>query len=833
MLLSGFFCTVFFTDSINVANVIQSFFMENRVVDVDQKNGVGDFIRNSSFFDMYQRQRNFILYIMERLCTLLFLAYVFCSKITMSPLDLQDVEAKAHVMNAFSIPYENMFHAVSPILAKSFVLIYLIPVFAVAVIVSFFVKKIKRHHFYMFILGALSCWLYCAVTSMIVCANTPRWFSSLPFSVVTNSIGFTFLHVFMVFYGIRFLRLQNPDYKEYVKLLKKEHSSLKNEVKKTRDRMKKRITKARDDEEKLKGILAEQEEIEESFRKEKYKIHIKGKILTTFILVISAILFIFSSSVLDNYKTLIMSNMNENGSKQAEQTASVYNFSDGLFEKINSYIEGIKKTNESTGFPWERTDIIITSSKAAIYLEQTGEETSYPKYDVFAYTTSKGKVSKIPEEEKMITPEQAAMYIENYKNERMRKCPHFDDEKKTVRYVYPITYERKAGHKLTGFSIVTYRQEVLLRPYYQTKVFVLSISFVFIYISIVLAIFLSDFIANPVIFLRCSVRKTSSRLEKLLSGSASIEAETLTFDEKTQTNDEVKDLSVEINGMVNLIRRIIPYISFSTLKSAEKSTRQQSLSREMCFLFTDIRSFTTLCEGMTPKNVVALLNHYLDIETQIIHKNGGDIDKYVGDEIMAFFTGPRKEINACKAAVELRKAMMEEKQNSLEKGEKVIEIGIGVNTGNVVFGPVGSNTRKDFTSIGDTVNLASRLEGANKEYGSKSIISEAVYEKLKDMFVCRELDYITVKGKTEPVRIYELLQSSEESSENVINIKNLFESGLEKYRKQKWDEAEKFFKECAQKYHDAPSEVFLRRIMHFRISAVDKNWNGVFVMNVK
>ena len=155
-------------------------------------------------------------------------------------------------------------------------------------------------------------------------------------------------------------------------------------------------------------------------------------------------------------------------------------------------------------------------------------------------------------------------------------------------------------------------------------------------------------------------------------------------------------------------------------------------------------------------------------------KNGGDIDKFVGDEMMAFFAGPRKEYNACKAAMEIRAAMKEQQQLSKEKGKEVIQIGIGINTGNVVFGSVGSKTRMDFTSIGDTVNLAARLEGANKAYGSKSIISEAVYDKLNNTFVCRELDFITVKGKSEPVRIYEILQLKSKSAEKLDEIKTLF-----------------------------------------------------------
>ncbi|MCI6983313.1 MAG: adenylate/guanylate cyclase domain-containing protein, partial [Treponema porcinum] len=261
--------------------------------------------------------------------------------------------------------------------------------------------------------------------------------------------------------------------------------------------------------------------------------------------------------------------------------------------------------------------------------------------------------------------------------------------------------------------------------------------------------------------------------------------------------------------------------------------RNNSRTRELCFLFTDIRGFTTLCEGRSPTDVINILDRYLGIETKIILANGGDVDKYVGDEMMAFFSGPDKEINACKAAMEIRKAMRKEQEKDQKEGTQPISMGIGINSGKVVFGPVGSSTRKDFTSIGDTVNLAARLEGANKEYGSKTIISEAVFEHLHNTFICRELDYITVKGKTEPVRIYEILQSAKLSTEKLYDIKKLFEAGLEAYRKKQWKTAEKYFTECNQKYDDAPSQVFLRRIIHYKISPPEKDWKGVFVMAVK
>ena len=389
--------------------------------------------------------------------------------------------------------------------------------------------------------------------------------------------------------------------------------------------------------------------------------------------------------------------------------------------------------------------------------------------------------------------------------------------------------------RFRGFSVVTYREDVLMRPYFQTQVTVFTLMAIFLYLSIILAFLVADYIVIPLLILRMNVRNTSESLSKMISGKDSrISPESLTFEDSIKTKDEIRDLSKEIGNMVSIIRGIVPYISVSTLRNAEKNSQAaRSTTRELTFLFTDIRGFTTLCEGLNPKDVVSVLNHYLDLETQIILNNNGDIDKFVGDEMMAFFSGPKKEQNACRAAMQIREVMIQEREKRLKEGKPVISIGIGINTGKVVFGSVGAKNRMDFTSIGDTVNLAARLEGANKAYGSKSIISEAVYSRLNDTFICRELDFITVKGKTEPVRIYEILQEKDKAAAKLMILKEEFEKGLAFYRKQKWDNAEAHFQICVNEFDDEPARIFLERIKHFRQNPLPQKWDGVFRMTVK
>ena len=415
-----------------------------------------------------------------------------------------------------------------------------------------------------------------------------------------------------------------------------------------------------------------------------------------------------------------------------------------------------------------------------------------------------------------------------------------DSKTRIYSYVSPIIKqntvtkgsEKIKRERLLGFSIMTFSEDVVMRPYYLTRVSVIVFTAFFLYLAIVLTYLVGNYIVNPLLFLRMNVRKISDILSTMIRGQSRVSSTALVYNDCVHSHDEIKSLSSEINDMVTVIRGIVPYISASTLKQAETGNTSTT-RKELTFLFTDIRGFTTLCEGMEPEEVVTILNRYLDLETEIILNNHGDVDKFVGDEMMAFFEGPRKEENACRAAMQIRSAMMKEREEREKKGLPVVAIGIGINTGNVVFGSVGARDRMDFTSIGDTVNLAARLEGANKAYGSKSIITEAVYERVQEQFLCRELDFIAVKGKNEPVRIYEILQEIPEAHPKLLEIKNNFEKGLAAYRSRKWDKAAIAFKKNIDLFNDHPSTVYLDRVQHFTKHAPPDDWDGVFRMTVK
>ena len=760
------------------------------------------------------------------------LLLLFFAPISISPLNLYEKEDAALQVGkilTYRLPFDSNLNLEFGFVRVLLWLVYFLPCSVLFSITAFILKKkcgIKLEKLnYAFILASFSIYLFCMAVCLIANANCFAWFLAVPFHIYFTSLCAILFHFYYSFYGIVWLRKSNPEYEEFLKM--------REEV----------AEKSPEFQASTLFTIAGISELHKHFKHRVRRLSVKTKFTFVITGLIIVILMAFMLLILNTYKNMFVEAVSDVGRAQAEQTAAVYDSADGRNDKISAFFDELRISNDFAETPFERIDIIVTyDKKPVVYLEKWSQETEFPNFSTFAYTTGKPKL--IDESEKSITTEQAIDYLKRYDSGAYKRDYVYNKADKTCKYIYPVTFTQKAGKKLVGFAIVTYKQQVLMRQYFRTKVFVLTLISIFLYLSVIVSILLADFIFNPLLFLRKNVKKTSRSIEKILSGSAKNASTALKFSDTIKTNDEIKDLSLEIGEMVGLIKGIMPYVSFSTLQHAEKVSDSDgkksnaTTSRDLCFLFTDIRGFTSLCEGMPPKKVVDILNRYLDIETQIILDNNGDIDKFVGDEMMAFFSGPRKEINACKAAMEIRAAMREQQQISMEDGSTYVSIGIGINSGKVTFGPVGSRTRKDFTSIGDTVNLAARLEGANKAYGSKSIITEAVYQKLRDMFICRELDFITVKGKTEPVRIYEILQLKNQANKNnatekLTEIKELFEKGLEFYRAQEWDKSESCFSECALKYNDMPSVVFLDRIRHFKQNPPPKDWDGVFKMVVK
>lgn len=260
-------------------------------------------------------------------------------------------------------------------------------------------------------------------------------------------------------------------------------------------------------------------------------------------------------------------------------------------------------------------------------------------------------------------------------------------------------------------------------------------------------------------------------------------------------------------------------------------------SREMTVFFSDIRNFTTISEGLDPKQLSLMMNEYLTPMTQIIHRHRGTVDKYIGDAIMAFWGAPLADPshaeNGVLAALEMNREMVRLRVRFKEKGWPEIAIGMGLNAGIMNVGNMGSEFRRAYTVMGDAVNLGSRLEGLTKVYGVDIIISEAVRDRA-DRIVCRKLDVVRVKGKEEPVALFEPIGIKGEVSEEVIAETARFEDGLHHYRSMVWDKADTIFRELAER---SPESVLYRlyceRISHFLADPPPADWDGVFRFSTK
>jgi adenylate cyclase len=272
-------------------------------------------------------------------------------------------------------------------------------------------------------------------------------------------------------------------------------------------------------------------------------------------------------------------------------------------------------------------------------------------------------------------------------------------------------------------------------------------------------------------------------------------------------------------------------------KDPQKYIRPGGEIKELTVMFTDIRGFTTISEGLTPDELVNLLNEYLGAMTDIVFANQGTLDKYIGDAIMAFWGSPYPQedhaVRACNCALQMVRSLVKLNAKWQAEGRPPISIGIGLNTGLLNVGNMGSAKRLSWTVMGDNVNLASRLEGINKQYHTQIVISEATYRKVPDRFVCRELDKIRVKGKHQPVNIYELLDVIAEKS-NYESFLNQFDGAAAAYRAQDWRGATgKFGELLATHPDDGPTQVFLQRAMEYLENAPEPDWDGVYVMKTK
>lgn len=348
-------------------------------------------------------------------------------------------------------------------------------------------------------------------------------------------------------------------------------------------------------------------------------------------------------------------------------------------------------------------------------------------------------------------------------------------------------------------------------------------------------------------------RKLARPLISLLQSTRDVHGGNLSVNIKGLPEDEIGQLGDSLNKMIEELRRkedlqnlISTYIDPRIVEKIIIPGRQDMLAGQkqiMTVLFSDIEGFTKISEQLSPTGLVKMINRYLTIMSECIQAEHGIIDKYIGDAIMAYWGPPfvkeeDQAAAACRASLRQIKALDQFRKElpdlmGLRKNIPEINIRIGLATGEVVVGNIGSDTARNYTVMGDIVNLASRLESANKEYGTRILISEDTMFMAGKHIESNEIDQIILKGKSEPIKVYELLAVEGELTPEEELRRNRFNAGLTAYRKQDWVAANLIFKEMIDKFDCKPSAAYLERIKILETHALGSGWDGVWRMQSK
>lgn len=293
----------------------------------------------------------------------------------------------------------------------------------------------------------------------------------------------------------------------------------------------------------------------------------------------------------------------------------------------------------------------------------------------------------------------------------------------------------------------------------------------------------------------------------------------------------VDDITREKRMKATLGRYMSPALAEQVLQ--DEKSRLGGVRQRVTVLFSDIRGYTTFTESMDASEVVEMLNQYFGYMVDAVDLEQGVLDKFIGDAIMALYgvPFPREDdtVRACRTALRMKEQLLLFNAQRALTGSPAIQIGIGLNTGMVVSGNIGSEKRVDYTCIGDSVNLASRLEGATKIYGVTILLSEYTYEEVKDRFVIRELDRIRVKGKQNAVGLYELLgREPSDVSPRLLSALPDFRAALQAYRQQNWALAIQLFGDVFERSGDPAARLFLQRCKAFQVQPPAPDWDGVW-----
>lgn len=344
-------------------------------------------------------------------------------------------------------------------------------------------------------------------------------------------------------------------------------------------------------------------------------------------------------------------------------------------------------------------------------------------------------------------------------------------------------------------------------------------------------------LAMGIFFVSALVTRVVNPIKRLVKQTEKIKNFDLSFDEKIRSRiKEVLFLSDAIYSMKTGLKSFQQYVPASLVRQLIETGENAHIGgakKTLTILFSDIKDFTTIAENADPNQLMEYMCEYFDELTHIIVEEKGTIDKYIGDSIMAFWGAPLSVEEPChhaaRSALACMKRLATLNASWALRGRPALITRIGIHTGDAIVGNVGSSERINYTVLGDVINVASRLEGMNKIYGTQIMVGEEVFHILRDQFVFRKIDRVIVKGKTIPRDIYELLaERKNELSFDIDGYNKIFAQAFSAYQQQDWNDAITLFQQCLTIYpQDTVAHVFMGRCKRFKIK-LPKNWNGVW-----
>jgi len=382
-----------------------------------------------------------------------------------------------------------------------------------------------------------------------------------------------------------------------------------------------------------------------------------------------------------------------------------------------------------------------------------------------------------------------------------------------------------------GLAILQRSLDAALAPYLRLRTLMLTLFGIGLAMSIAGALMIARGLSKPI--------------EQLVKTARRIEEGDYSKGVKIERSDEIGTLANSFNSMIeglaerdkvqSLLGKVVSREVADELLS--KGIELGGEERDVTVLFSDIRDFTSLCERREPNEILDLLNRYLTHMSTAIEEHGGVVDKYIGDAIMALFGAPVFHPESPQKAVSCALDMLSDlrllNEALVKDGLQPLVIGIGINTGKVVAGNMGSANRLNYTVIGDGVNLASRLEGLTKQYGVEIIVSQATRDLCPE-FRFRELDLVQVKGKTEPIAIFEPLSVADTSSDSIKSALEQYHKAIAHYRSREWDEAETLLNQLITYDHDRKIyQLYLTRITEYQQNPPSSDWDGVVIFTNK